>query len=474
MNNFGNASPGSWANKDPRKKFNLSQLDCVFELHDVAGPAGSLEEDKVDVLHTPLMENITSRHPLAIDRLFRDEDLYLGDTSAACLDSQTLPRLFRNPRPNKKPIRDDNSVSAPKSASHEAALKELLCGEERLPRLSEYVCQCAGLPPNSGLTLPAYSPLSVFVNPTQGIPSRCTLKDLVSEVLRYTFQNIHDAMMCEEPAVPAPDQLPMDMVQEDVQGKNGSVVPLESELKSVEEDPSAQSMAMSDVDTVLSVKRKHKAWSAAEEQELLILMQKPRAETEWETLAKKLDRTVCSLHAKAKTLARQQQNLAQQPSSDEGVATYYDMISRALNSTKDRRASKEDILAIISKLYNVGRESVEKAVLQCLSKKFERCMGVYRLKDGVEVPSKDGPSMSVKEKLIFIMSTMLPRREGTLSQIRQMYQAAFKEGLDTKTSADGNQAVWEKTVSKTLLKCCEFDKSAAKTKYTFKRFLSAL
>ena len=168
--------------------------------------------------------------------------------------------------------------------------------------------------------------------------------------------------------------------------------------------------------------------------------------------------------------ARTRSDLSQKIDYDEALIkdeakTYYQMITEVLNEIPTQEATKEEIISSISKNYDIDISEIEKKVAQCLAKKFDRRPGSYRLKNGINIPAlKDDATKSVKDRLIYVLHYGLSD-EGTLSQIRQKYQEEFKEELDTRVSASSNQAVWEKTILKTLLKCNEFDKSKSKTKY---------
>jgi hypothetical protein len=154
--------------------------------------------------------------------------------------------------------------------------------------------------------------------------------------------------------------------------------------------------------------------------------------------------------------------------------TNFDMISQALKQFPSFQATKEQILEKIGLLFRLDDSQIlkmEKSVLQCLSKRFQPLKGTFKLND--DVKSIDGimfeqcKKKSNKIRIIYILS-QLPNREGTLSTIKQNYLHLFQDNLDFTMSAESNLAVWEKTLSKTLLSQNEFDKSNSKTKYTFR------
>jgi hypothetical protein len=423
-------------------KFGIDQFDHFFSLHDLS--ESNSEEDKI--LPNTFFQEMDSDRPLSLNRLYEDEDLYLGDNSLAGLDSQTLPSLFgQSGRKHQKAKHVDKCYK----------LKELLWSEERLNDMSLCLCEYANIVPDCILTLSEHSPL------TSLLPSnhKYSIIHIFKEVIRFTLRNIHEAIVEETRSVSQTKAL---------LEKNVSV-----ELNSVsinEYDELCQSMEMSDVNSSYTAKRTHKKWAKTEEIELMNLIERfgksKIPEGKWDELAIKFDRTVCSLHAKVKSLQRKQTATL---CSKEEARTYSEIIVDILNSLPNKAATKEEIISVICQRYNITKSEVEKSVLQCLAKKFERCSGIYRLKKGIELPpSKDAAKKSIKDKLIYILNELLPSGEGTLAQIRLKYQQEFPDDLDTRMSANSNQAVWEKTISKTLLKCIEFDKSKAKTKYTFK------
>lgn len=440
MDNTPDHSPVPWPEKS---KFDISQLDHIFSLYDL--PASNSEEDKNEILPNSFLKSMNVDRPLSLNRLFEDEDIYLGDSSLAGLDSHTLPSLFRvSGRRHQKAKNADRGFN-------EKRLRELLWSEERLDGMSLCVCEFAGLVAESSLTLPEHSPLASLV------PSdcKCSLAHVLKEVLRFALRNIHEAIVQETNCAP--------QTKASLEKKAATQL----ETPSIADyDELCQSVGMSDVNS--QCRRTHKKWTRAEETELLATLSAFDAhkvpEELWDELAAKFDRTVCSLHAKAKSLQR-----GADAGSREGK-TYSAMIAGILSGLPNQAATKEEIVSLICERYNIEKSEVEKSVLQCLAKKFERCPGVYRLSKGARLlPSKDAATKSTKDRLVYILNFLLPSGEGTLAQIRAMYQQEFKDDLDTKISANSKQAVWEKTVSKTLLKCAEFDKSKAKTKYTFKK-----
>ena len=478
MNNLVNSSP---LRQSEKSKFDLRQLDCVFSLHDLQEPSADGEE--ANFLLSPLLKFSEADHrPLFFNKLFQDEERYLEDPSLAQLEPQTLPLLFGRSSQRAQKKREESKVS--RKCFHEEALKDLLCGADKLVNLAAYVCQCAGLFPNYTLTLPADSPLAIFFSPTQGSSVKCTLTQLLTEILRYTFQNIHDAVIREEEPPPEPVSVLESKTESKYEPELESILSQETPMEvqtpvsrvESSDDFNNQSVIMSDIDSLSSsVKRRHKHWTEDEEKELNKVLQEAGTskvpEEKWEELARRFDRTVCSLHAKAKLIYRKvttQEKTIAHPKDE--ARTYCDMISQALNSVPEKRASKDYIIDVICERYAANPDDIEKAVTQCLAKKFERSQGVYILKDEVEVPLlKNSAKFSVKERLIYILGKLLPNKQGTLLQIKKLYEQEFKETLDTKISADSNQAVWEKTISKTLLKCAEFDKSRSKTTYAFKQ-----
>jgi len=423
-------------------KFEISQLDHFFSLHDL--PGSNSEEDKI--LPNSFFQEMNVDKPLSLNRLYEDEDLYLGDNSLAGLDSHSLPSLFGQSGRRNQKVKNPDKLHK---------LKELLWSEEKLNGMSLYLCEYANILPDCTLSLLEHSPLASLLPSNQ----KYSIAYIFKEVLRFTLRNIQEAIIEET----------NNTSQSKVSMKKKASVELNNPSIS-EYDELCQSVGMSDVSSSFTAKRNHKKWTKAEETELMNVIEgfggNKISEEKWDELAMKFDRTVCSLHAKVKSLKRKQ--IATLCPKEE-PRTYSEMIVSILNSLHNQTATKEEITLLICQRYNISKSEVEKSVLQCLAKKFERCPGIYRLKKGVEVPpSKDAAKNSIKDRLIYILNELSPSGEGTLAQIRLKYQQEFPDDLDTRISANSNQAVWEKTISKTLLKCVEFDKSKAKTKYTFK------
>jgi len=453
--------------KPENKKNDLSHLDCVFSLEGITPPGE--EEEKFDIFRAPLMEFSEPDYSRSLNKLFECNE---ERTPYDPLDPQALPMLFREPK--RFPSRKRPDSKPPPKCFEEATIKELLCGSEKLTELATHICNQAGLMPEYIIILNVYSPLACFVSQTQGTPAKCTLTELLTEVLRYTFQNIHDAVINEEYKTPEPECMnsPNLMSQE---------TPMEMQTMEKHMEPLedlTQSVAMSDIDSAYGNKRSHKAWTEEEENELIKLIQENKStkiqQAKLEELSKKFNRSVCSLHAKAKAIGKKLMNQdliskISSTSSSHDSKSYFDMISNILNNSHEHKATKREIITQISIKYGLDKDTIEKPVSQCLSKKFERCPGIFSLKDGIEIPStKHIERFSIKERLIYLLGTKLPKKEGSLAQIRQIYQQEFKETLDTKISGDGNQAVWEKTIAKILTKFNEFDKTRSKTVYTFK------
>jgi len=413
-------------------------MDSISESNAIQGdskyylPELCLEEERIEILPNSFFE--TLEHPLAIDRLFEDEELYMGDSSLAALDSHTLPALFG--WASKRPQKDKNSSRILKK------LKELLWSEERLNAMSLCLCKYADLIPELHLTLTKYSPL-VSLLPDY----KCTLAQLFKEILRFSLKNIYEAIAGEKGQY---------------KGLLEREVSVEMENCDVSMcDGLCQSVSMSDVSSSFTTGKTHKKWSRAEETELMNTLKRYEVgeipKEVWNELALKFNRTITSLHAKVKSLQKR-------PNTKGEAKTYNEMITSILNSFPNQIATKEEITSLICRHYNLDQHEVEKSIGQCLAKKFERIPKVYKLKEAPMV-SKD-KAESVKDKLVYVLNEL--GGKGTLEEIRLKYQEEFKDCLDKKMTINSNQAVWEKTITKTLLKCKEFQKE--KTKYTFKRF----
>eukprot|EP00826_Nyctotherus_ovalis_P014219 TRINITY_DN13939_c0_g2_i9.p1 TRINITY_DN13939_c0_g2~~TRINITY_DN13939_c0_g2_i9.p1 ORF type:complete len:248 (-),score=37.09 TRINITY_DN13939_c0_g2_i9:45-788(-) len=187
MDNTPDHSPVPWPEKS---KFDISQLDYIFSLYDL--PPSNSEEDKNEILPNSFLKSMNVDRPLSLNRLFEDEDLYLGDSSLAGLDSHTLPSLFRvSGKKHQKAKNADRSFN-------EKRLRELLWSEEKLNGMSLCLCEFAELIAESSLTLPEHSPLASLV------PSgrKCSLAHILKEVLRFALRNIHEAIVQETNSAP--------------------------------------------------------------------------------------------------------------------------------------------------------------------------------------------------------------------------------------------------------------------------------
>jgi hypothetical protein len=134
-------------------------------------------------------------------------------------------------------------------------------------------------------------------------------------------------------------------------------VPVELNNPSIGEyDELCQSVEMSDVNSCLIARRNHKKWTKAEETELMNVIEgfrgKKISEEKWDELAMKYDRTVCSLHAKVKSLKRKQIGTL---CPKEEARTYSEMIVSILNSLPNQTATKEEIILLICQRYNIKK-----------------------------------------------------------------------------------------------------------------------
>ncbi len=422
---------------NPRSKgrYNITQLDCFATLGGrQEEDKGAREEDKADLLGAlPFVEYMEDAQPLRLATLFRDEDMYLGEASDPSLDSRTLPMLFgrSNSRGPANSSQSRGSEQHPDVGDTGERIASVLTDRGRLIALAERVCHEVGLFADQPIEVSESSPIAFLVDRSQAV----TAKGAVLGALDFVLRGIQSAVTA---------------------GAHGD---------KAESEVSQTASMMCEGET-----KRRRPWTKEEEAGLMDAI-KPFGEVRrvpedvWMRLASEFSRTTCSIHAKAKSMLKRprREEGAKPERKPEAATTYVEMITGTLSALPGQRASKDEILAGMATRYGVRKEEVERGVLQCLSRRFVRFPGVYRLAPNV-VP-QDRARPSVKERLIYILGRVAPNGEASLSQIKEMYRTEFGEELDMKQSAESNQAVWEKTISKTLLKSPEFDKSSAKTLY---------
>lgn len=429
-------------------KNNYKHLDGMVTLNDSQNKNDSQNYDKMsDSSFHVLTRNYAPMDSISIDKLFSEEDNLFFEPECEnmnALDSQTLPILFRE-QSAVKPIiiiRALQGVKPMKKCELEIyianKISDLANNDSQICKFLSKLCRSAGFDSEFVIELGENSQLKYFDK-----SCRITIKELLCKIMKFALENIVLSIRKEDIIKPKPPQI--------------------SETESI----------------IAESKKQRKQWSRLEEEILQKTLEsygnsiKNVTEEIWLELSQKFSRTICSIHAKAKTLCKTKDNTSKiMTDIKENFGTIHQQICDALVELPSKKGTKEQIIQKISEKYNKPQTELKKGVEQCLSRKFEKFPGTYKLKPDVRFIDKITKLSTVKDKLVYLLQQKFAYESATLNQIKEAYFIEFnpqENEMNEKILLEGNQQTWEKTIAKTLLKNDEFDKTNSKTQYGIKR-----
>ena len=181
---------------------------------------------------------------------------------------------------------------------------------------------------------------------------------------------------------------------------------------------------------------------------------------QWEDLSTALGRSVTSLISKAALLRKAR---AQHLETTRSKPTLHTLITTALSSFPDCKATKKEVVEAVSRLNpQLKGEIWKRSVKQLLSSHFTRIPGKYSLLPGVHTKS----SKKCYTMTDYITWALRDGQSKTLEDLKREIECEFADALNCEVTSASNLRTWEKTLLKKLKVSPVVDQSQATTLFT--------